>query len=183
MFLVLRDINPEIVMAWTQTFGNYKGVSIGTGNILRADVDAIVSPANSFCYMNGCIDLAYRNFFGLRIHNRLQRVIRNKFSGELPVGKAVIIPTSHHRIKRMIAAPTMRTPVRIEGTQNVYLAMKAALECAFKAKPPIQRLGIPGLGTGIGGMDPNDAAEQMCNCLFRRKCPSVPEQSVHLFRG
>lgn len=165
MFLVLRDINPEMVMAWTQTFGNYKGVSYGSGSILEADVDAIVSPANSFGYMDGGIDLAYRNFFGLKIQNRLQAVIKDKFGGELPVGKAVIIPTGHRRITRLVAAPTMRTPMRIVGTQNVYLAMKAALECALEAEPEIQKLGVPGMGTGVGGMDPYESAEQMCKAF------------------
>jgi O-acetyl-ADP-ribose deacetylase (regulator of RNase III) len=31
----------------------------------------------------------------------------------------------------------------------------------LRTEPPIQRLGIPGMGTGIGGMDPDQSAQQM----------------------
>lgn len=171
MYLVLRDINPDIVMAWTQIFGNYKGVSFGSGSILEADIDAIVSPANSFGYMDGGIDLAYRNFFGLKIQTRLQAVIKEKFGGELPVGKATIIPTGHKRITRLVAAPTMKTPRPIVGTQNVFLAMKAALECTLQAKPEVQRLGVPGMGTGVGSMDPFESARQMCKAFVEVMSP------------
>ena len=166
MFLILRDINPENVLAWTQIFGNYKGVSFGSGSIIKADVDALVSPANSFGYMDGGIDLAYRTFFGLIIQTKLQRIINEKFGGLLPVGKAVAISTGHKRITRLIATPTMVTPGWIRGTQNVYFAMKAALECALDAKPEIQRLGMPGMGTGVGAMDPFESAEQMCKAFI-----------------
>ena len=150
-----------MVFAWTQIFADYQNVSYRSASILKANVDAVVSPANSFGFMDGGIDLAYRSFFGLRIQRRVQQVIRDRYGEELPVGRAFVVPTGHDRITRMVIAPTMRTPQNIQGTDNVYLATRAALLAASEAAPAIERLGIPGMGTGIGGMDPFESAQQM----------------------
>ena len=61
----------------------------------------------------------------------------------------------------MISAPTMRYPSPIVGTDNVYRATKAALRVLPKIDPPVEGLGFPGMGTGVGRMDPFDAADQM----------------------
>lgn len=160
-FIVLRDINPEMAMAWTQSLSHLDGVSFGVGDLLISGVDAIVSPANSFGYMDGGIDLAYRNMFGGKVEIRLKELISRREEEELPIGAAVVVPTGHPRITRMIAAPTMRTPSPIVGTQNVYRATKAALRVLPDIDPPVERLGFPGMGTGIGRMDPFEAADQM----------------------
>jgi O-acetyl-ADP-ribose deacetylase (regulator of RNase III) len=57
----------------------------------------------------------------------------------------------------------MRLPASVEGTLNAYLAMKAILSTALAAEsaPPINSLAVPGLGTGIGRLDPRTAAHQM----------------------
>ena len=167
MFLVLCDRNPEVVFGWTQILGDYQGLSFGAGDLLRMQVDAVVSPANSFGFMDGGIDLAYRNFFGLSIQRRVQTLIEQRFAGEKPVGQAMIVPTGHAKISRLVVAPTMKTPQNIQGTENVYHAMKAALERAGAADPSIERLGIPGMGTGIGGMDPFESARQLLHALVQ----------------
>jgi O-acetyl-ADP-ribose deacetylase (regulator of RNase III) len=163
MLLVLRDTDPHVVLAFTQVFGGHDRVSFGSGDVLAADVDAIVSPANSFGQMDGGIDLHYRNQLGLKVERRLQELIAKRYeNGELPVGEALCVPTGHARIKRMIAAPTMRTPQNIRGTDNVFRATLAALRVAGALREPeVGRLGMPGMGTGVGRMDPHDAAEQM----------------------
>jgi O-acetyl-ADP-ribose deacetylase (regulator of RNase III) len=166
LLLVLSDTNPEVVMAFMQAFGAYEGVTFGSGNILQARIDSIVSPANSFGFMDGGIDLAYRNFFGLGIQRVVQSVIQDRYGGELPVGSAFLAPTNHQRITHMIVAPTMKTPRNIVGTDNVYQATKAALLCAQEANPPLERLGVPGMGTGVGGMDSFDAAGQMLKAFL-----------------
>jgi O-acetyl-ADP-ribose deacetylase (regulator of RNase III) len=163
MLLVLRDTDPHVVLAFTQVFGGHDDVSFGSGDLLAAGVDAIVSPANSFGRMDGGIDLHYRNELGSKLERRLQELIAARYEdGELPVGEALVVPTGHAKIKRMIAAPTMRTPQNIRGTDNVLRATLAALRVAAAVhEPAIARLGMPGMGTGVGRMDPFDAAEQM----------------------
>src|SRR5688572_2999512 len=108
--LVLRDRNPEMMMAWTDAFSDGGPWSIGCDDILRHKADAIVSPANSYGYMDGGIDLAYRTHFGLGIQSRLQRYLEQSRGGFLPVGDACIIQTNNDRIPLMIVAPTMERP-------------------------------------------------------------------------
>ena len=151
------------MLAFAQVFGGHDQVSFGSGDLLAAGVDAIVSPANSFGRMDGGIDLHYRNQLGLVVERRLVELIERRYAdGELPVGEAIVVPTGHSSIKRMIAAPTMRTPQNIRGTDNIRRATLAALRAAAALKNPVvERLGMPGMGTGVGRMDPHDAAEQM----------------------
>jgi O-acetyl-ADP-ribose deacetylase (regulator of RNase III) len=147
-------------------FGGRAGVSFGSGDLLRADIDAIVSPANGAGIMDGGIDRHYRAEFGLAIETRLRALIEQRHGGELPVGEALVVPTKHAKIRRMIAAPTMLTPRSIQGTDNVRHATLAALRAAGRVvNPAIARLGFPGMGTGVGRMDPFAAAEQMRDAI------------------
>ncbi|MEI8319597.1 MAG: hypothetical protein WCH79_16765, partial [Planctomycetia bacterium] len=86
--------------------------------ILRANVDAVVSPANSAGFMDGGIDLAYRNRFGLGIQARVQELIAARYAGEMPIGAAALVSTGDARIPRMVVAPTMETPRSIVGVRQ-----------------------------------------------------------------
>lgn len=163
MNLHLRDKNPAVVEAWRQVFDDTPNVTISEGDILDLDGDAIVSPANSFGWMDGGIDLAYRERFGRPIESILQTAIREMLDGELPVGSALCVMTLDDRIPWMIAAPTMRVPGPVPGTCNAYLAMRAAT-LKFKRKchdKPAATLLCPGLATLTGRMSPRQAAVQM----------------------
>jgi O-acetyl-ADP-ribose deacetylase (regulator of RNase III) len=104
--------------------------------------------------MDGGIDKAYRSRFGLVVERRAREAIDRR-GGELPVGEALVIPTGDGLIPRLIVAPTMRTPRPLADAEPVYLAMRAAIRCAREAvEPAIERLGVPGLGTGVGRLDP-----------------------------
>ena len=122
--------------------------------------DAILSPANSFGFMDGGIDLLYSNFFGWELQHRLRKSIREEHAGEVPIGCAVVVPTDHDRIPLLVSAPTMRVPGDISDTVNVYLAFRAAL-LAVRSSTRIKSLLSPALGTGIGGMSARRAAKQM----------------------
>jgi len=167
--IIFRDRKPEMALAWSRAFTERGPWSFGVGSVLAETGDAAVSPANSFGRMDGGIDLAYRNHFGLHIERTVRTVIENDFGGELPVGRAVIVPTGNRRIPRLVVAPTMRRPGDISETENAYLAMRAALEAVRehnekRAEAPddrIRTLLVPGMGTGVGGMGPSDAADQM----------------------
>ncbi|MEO1654414.1 MAG: phage tail protein, partial [Bacteroidota bacterium] len=77
--------------------------------------------------------------------------------------------TNHSDFPYLISAPTMRTPMTIHRSPNVYLAMKAILLLWKYAKMPdgspfqeiCQSIAIPGLGTGVGQMPPLVCARQM----------------------
>jgi O-acetyl-ADP-ribose deacetylase (regulator of RNase III) len=59
----------------------------------------------------------------------------------------------------------MRIPGNVAGTINAYLALRAALVAVLRhnvsGARPVRSLAVPGLGTGVGGMEFAEAAEQM----------------------
>ena len=77
---------------------------------LILDIEGVISPANSFGFMDGGIDSLYRSYFGRHVQDRLQKLIRDRHYGELVVGAAEIVDTDNPRIPYLIAAPTMRVP-------------------------------------------------------------------------
>lgn len=152
---------------WQHAFHGIPGVEIRVEDILASRADAILSPANSFGFMDGGIDLAYREFFGLSIETRLQQRIAQEHDGELPVGQAVVLDTGHGTIPYLVSAPTMRVPGDIRSTVNAYLAFRGALlairqhNTSSSADSQISSLLAPALCTGVGMMSDERAARQM----------------------
>lgn len=161
----LRDIDKGVVEAWEQAFVDVPEIVVSHGDIFQQKADAIVSPANSFGYMDGGIDLLYSRYFGWELETKLQALLFEQHYGELPVGQAVVLATGHDFIPFLVSAPTMRVPMSISETVNVYLAFRAALVAVLahnaRETTPIRSLLVPGLGTGIGQVTPARAARQM----------------------
>lgn len=179
MRLHLRDKNPAVVAAWREVFAGVDAVTISEGDILELEGHAIVSPANSFGWMDGGIDLAYRDFFGVRIEQAVQHHLAKYYDGELPVGHAIWVPTNDTRIKALIVAPTMRVPEPVRGTVNAYLALRAALLLfgAWNRVDNDNALLCPGLCTLTGRMPPMQAAIQMRHAwhvAVERTAPMLP---------
>ncbi len=175
MHFVLADVNEAIVRAWREYCGDLDGLSIYHGSILEVPCDAIVSPANSFGFMDGGLDLKLSQFLGWHVQERLQELIRTRHYGELLVGTAEIVPTDHPRIPYLISAPTMRVPMTLgRDTVNVYLATRAVLILLLHGTLPggtpvkevVKTVAIPGMGTGTGRVPPEICAWQM-RCAFR----------------
>ena len=162
MKIILADLNPELIKSWKSFFSDEKDISIIQGNITDIKCDAIVSPANSFGFMDGGIDYALLEHFGWTLQESLQQQIKLLPEGELLVGQAIILETGDNKIPFLISAPTMRVPMdfNIHTSLNAYLAMKAILIKA-KAHPSINSVAVPGLCTGSGRMPPAIAARQM----------------------
>ena len=135
--------------------------------------DAIVSPANSFGFMDGGIDLVYTQYFGIHVQENLQKQIADLPRKELLVGEALLVETNHQKFKNVIAAPTMRTPQRISYTANAFLAMRAVIQIAKVAG--YETIAVPGLGTGVGKMDPDICARQVwAAILWENGLPKPP---------
>ena len=164
MLIKLYAIDKPLAEAWRAEFGlkplpePYE-VEIIEGDILEDHHDAVVSPANSFGYMDGGIDLLYTELFGRELQRKLQGLIHSNFGGELSVGESIMLATGIKRIPYLISAPTMRTPQDLNGTVNAYLASKSALRLANHNK--LSSVAFPGMGTGVGALPPNVAAVQM----------------------
>lgn len=163
--IFLHTLDADMAVAWRNEFTGMAGVVVVEGDILDGRCDAVVSPANSFGFMDGGIDLAYRRYFGMDLQSRVQAKIKDEFFGELPVGQATVVPTGHEAFPYLVAAPTMRIPDQIGDTVNVYLAFRAALLAVLahngRAPTLIKSIRVPGLGTGIGAMPLARAARQM----------------------
>lgn len=174
MKTILRDRNQGLVDAWTGWFKDEAGeVVIECGDIFDGPADCIVSPANSFGIMNGGIDAAYTERFGTIVQERLQKIIRDEYWGELPVGEAVMVRTDDPEYPWCISAPTMRVPESISNTINAYHAFRAvrrAVERHNNNNPratwQIKSILCPGLGTATGKLDYDLCARQML-CAYR----------------
>ena len=163
--LILCDFDRTLTSAWEQQFDGCKGVDVRAGNILEVAADAYVSPANSYGAMDGGLDWALRERFGLEIETRVQAAIGRERGGMLPVGDALVVPTNDEDVPYLIVAPTMELPMVVLHTSNAFYAMRALLRAwgRFEAREPgrIASIAVPGLGTGVGRMDPEVAAKQM----------------------
>jgi O-acetyl-ADP-ribose deacetylase (regulator of RNase III) len=160
-------MNAQLADAWSLFFKNEPDVSVSSGDIWGVKADAIVSPANSYGFMDGGIDYVYTERFGWDMQNELQAEILAKHHGELIVGEALIIPLKDPDYRWLISAPTMRVPMNVSGTVNAYLAFRAALLAVLEhnrkheAKDRIESILCPGLATMIGKMPVMVCAQQM----------------------
>jgi len=173
MRIVLAAVGDDLADAWQRRCADLADVSIHRGSITDLSVDAVVSPANSFGFMDGGIDLLYSRHFGWQVQERLQELIRTRHHGELLVGTAEIVETSDTRIPFLIAAPTMRVPMVLTNTVNPYLATRAALllirhgvvasgaAAGRRVSEVVRSVAFPGLGTGVGRVTPDVCARQV----------------------
>lgn len=161
----LRDINAPLVDAWTECFVGIPQVRPAHGDIFGVTADAIISPANSFGFMDGGIDLLYSRRFGWQLQERLRTLLREEYEGELPVGMAVLLGTGDPEIPYLISAPTMRAPTSVADTLNAYLAFRASLRVIqrhnTKFPGAIRSVLCPGLATATGEMNVMVCARQM----------------------
>lgn len=162
MTIILAGLTGKLLDAWTNFFGKEENVKIVEGDITKLQCDAMVSPANSFGFMDGGLDYALSERFGWDLEKRLQKQIKELPEGELLVGQAIVLETGDKEVPFLISAPTMRIPTNfnIDTSVNAYLAMKAILIKA-KTDDRISSVAIPGLCTGVGRMQPLIAARQM----------------------
>lgn len=163
--LSLGDLNGEVARALAAAFHDAPAVEVLEGDLLDAECEAIVSPANSFGDMGGGIDKAIDDFHRGAAQRAVMAAIAEHFYGELPVGMAHVVEVPGCRWRFVVASPTMRIPGRVANSLNAYLSMRAALVAVLRhnaaGRPAIRCLAVPGLCTGVGGMSAEEAATQM----------------------
>ncbi len=163
MQYILIDNKPKMIEAWKMFFEGFADVAIVEGDLTQVvSADAIVSPANSFGFMDGGVDYAISERLGWDLQEKVQEKIKSLPEGELLVGKALILETNDKIIPYLIVAPTMRVPTdfNINTSLNAYLAMKAVFIEAI-SHPNINTIAISGFCTGVGKMLPEISARQM----------------------
>lgn len=157
--ITLVGLRADLPREWKKEFKNLP-VEIKTGDLFDLSADAVVSPANSFGYMDGGLDGKLRDFFGIEIERKVQHTIKTQYNGELLVGQAIVTTTDHPQYKSLITAPTMRVPADVSDSINAYLAMKAIIQTAI-AHPNINSFVCSGLCSLSGQMRPEVVARQM----------------------
>jgi O-acetyl-ADP-ribose deacetylase (regulator of RNase III) len=169
--LVLCAVDDAMARAWRAVPSKRRSrVRVHRGSVLDIEAHAVVSPANSQGWMRGGIDAIYSRAFP-EVEQRVRSAILTYHGGELPVGQAVAVPTGESMPAWLISAPTMRQPgERLPpDTVHPYLAARAVfefwrdreLEHGLRACDAIDVLAMPGLGTGVGGVDPKNCARQV----------------------
>jgi O-acetyl-ADP-ribose deacetylase (regulator of RNase III) len=134
---------------------SYKGVKIiATKRVItKLETDAIVNAANSPLIMGGGVAGAILKAGGREIQEEALKY------APVPIGKAVATKAGRLKAKYVIHAPTMKRPAMRIRRENVHQATRGALECAEQLK--IEGIAFPGMGTGVGGLHPKEAARAM----------------------
>ncbi len=128
-------------------------IKVIAGDITKLEVQALVNPANSQLIMGGGVAEAILRAGG----DQIQKEASQK--APIPVGKAVATTAGKLRAKHIIHAPTMTRQAMTTNKENAKLATGAALQCANELG--IESIAFPGLGTGVGGLNPKEAAAAM----------------------
>jgi O-acetyl-ADP-ribose deacetylase (regulator of RNase III) len=170
MHILLVDRDAAMARAWRNAFEDRDDVEVVEDDYFAREAGAMVSPANSFGIMDGGLDLAIRDQLGFQVQQRVQRVIVERHHGEMPVGAAELVETGDARWPILVVAPTMRVPESVAQTVNAYLAFRAVVLACRRGN--VASVVCCGLGTGIGGMEPQRAAVQMRMALLHATGPA-----------
>lgn len=132
MRLLLVYLNDDALgEQWRRFFGGQLGVEVAEADICQVKADAVVSPANSFGFMDGGLDYALSQRFGWQLQKALQQAIAARPMRELLVGEAPILTTGDSDIPWLISAPTMCVPMRLRQSVNAYLVMAPIAAAAW----------------------------------------------------
>jgi O-acetyl-ADP-ribose deacetylase (regulator of RNase III) len=140
-------------------------ITVIQGSILSVNADVIVNAANSHALMGGGVAGVIKRAAGIEVEQEALK------QAPIPVGQAVLTSGGKTKFKGIIHAPTMLEPGMRIPAENVARATKAALSLADEKG--FISIAIPGMGTGVGGVDPDDAARHMI-----RTIRSVSAQSI-----
>jgi len=166
---VFVDENPEVINSLASAFGRrYPGfVRFVIGNIFQQGPGTLVSPANSRGDMGGGFDLQLACRFGVEFEQRVQSFIRLQYGGFLPIGQAICVPTLDAVYPYVIFTPTVESHLElVKHPRDVFKAACAAFKLAEQLNNQwtdrkIGQLFVPGLGTGVAGLDTESAAREI----------------------
>ncbi len=123
------------------------------GSLLDVEAQVIVNAANSHGLMGGGVAGIIRRSAGSIVEDEARR------QAPIPVGRAVLTSGGRTRFAAIIHAPTMPEPSMRIPVENVRLATRAALRLANEQG--FVSIAIPGMGTGVGSVAPEEAAQGM----------------------
>ncbi|MBW2983871.1 macro domain-containing protein [Candidatus Woesearchaeota archaeon] len=149
-------------------------ITIKQGDITTIEVDALVNAANSYGYMGGGVAGAIKSVGGQEIEAEAVS------QAPIPIGHAVITTAGSLKARHVIHAPTMEQPAQLTDIGNIKEATRAALECAERNN--LKRIAIPGMGTGVGRVPKDKAAQAMVEVIRSFEAHSL-EEVILIDRG
>jgi len=177
MKIYLLDNKQAMVDAWRKYFDplNDSRIEICCMNFsdfmnTHKDIEAIVSPANSYGLMDGGYDKAIVDYFGKGFDYSVQDCILEKYLGEQPIGTSMSMLITTHlvyaddpfettRCSILIHTPTMRVPEVIRDYRIVYQCMRSTLIQAIDED--VDSVVIPAFGAGCGQVPVEIVAHMM----------------------
>ena len=132
-------------------------VRVIKGDITKVHADALVNPANSLLIMGGGVAGALKRAGGEEIEREALR------HAPLPVGRAIATTAGRLPARYIIHTPTMERPAMRTTVDKIRQATIAALKLAEELG--LKSLAFPGMGTGVGGVNPQDAAKAMVQAI------------------
>ncbi|WP_447975136.1 macro domain-containing protein [Nitrospira sp. Kam-Ns4a] len=144
-------------------------ITILRGSLLDADAEAIVNAANSLGLMGGGVAGVIKRAAGAEVETEARR------QAPIPVGRAVLTSGGRTKFRGIIHAPTMPQPAMRIPAENVALATRAAL--ALADERGFATVALPGMGTGVGGVAPAEAAARMV-AEIRAFAPTVLQSVI-----
>lgn len=132
-------------------------IDVVHGSILDTDAQVIVNAANSLGLMGGGVAGVIKRAAGADVEREAVR------DAPIRVGNAVLTSGGKTKFQGIIHAPTMPEPGMLIAAENVAFATKAALTLADEKG--FESVAIPGMGTGVGGVAPAEAARAMVEVM------------------
>lgn len=178
MKIYLLDINKNMTDAWEKLFHPLKDIEIINEDFAtfmdnHPNIEAVVSPANSFGLMDGGYDKAITDYFGKELMKDVQKSILLKWYGEQPVGTSITVPIYNRKFTTilgtkccvLIHTPSMRTPEVIKDSRIIYQCMRTTL---IEAKiQEVKSIVIPAFG-GLTGRVPCDEIAKMMFLAYKQ---------------
>ena len=124
--------------------------AVERGDITDAEVDAIVNAANSDLWMGAGVAGAIKRKGGVVIEEEALR------QGPIEVGEAVLTVAGNLPATHVIHAATMGKDLKTDP-QKIATATKSTLALAEKHR--LTSIAFPALGSGVGGVPPEQSAE------------------------
>lgn len=146
-------MNKSMTNAWHEYFDGMDNVEIVNDyfhNFMEQhpNIDGIVSPANSFGFMDGGYDLAIKEYLGDDMQTSVSTMISVAYKGYQPIGTCLAVPFWKYTI---LHTPTMRTPEPILDYRVIFDCMRSCLLEAQKKN--LHEIVVPAFG-GLTGKVP-----------------------------
>ena len=132
-------------------------VAIERGDISLIEADAVVNAANTELAMGTGVAGALKKRGGVVIEEEAMR------QGPIEVGAAVLTTAGNLAATHVIHAAAMGPDLKTDATK-IGAATKSALQLAEKHR--ITSIAFPGLGTGVGGFPPANAADAIMTTVL-----------------